>query len=173
MSVLIDEQRESTSTQIGLEDGCEGLYLAEVVHQVHMLRVGLTPDGPQRVHIHPAHTDGEDLDARLPGLCRHLLHRVLGAPVRYDHGDAGDVHVGGPGALWLSEGCLHGVLDSQAGHGAGGQVVHRLHRPLHICLEYNSSVFVNVGGLVFWGFLLQTVSEKLYLENQINILQKE
>ena len=125
-------ERTLTSAQLGLEHGVQGLYPAKVSHQEDVLRVRLAPDGLQRLHVHAAHADGEDLNARPPGLGRHLLHGVLGPPVRHHHGDAWDEEGGRPRPLLLGEHRVHGVLQGQARHGARGQVLHTPHRPLHL-----------------------------------------
>lgn len=123
-----------TSTQFGLEHRDEGFYLAEVGHQVNMLRVRLTPYGLQRVHIHPAHSDSKDLDAGLPRLSRDLLHRVLRPPISHDHSDSWDEQFCRACSLFLSEGLLHGVLDGQTGHGTSGEVLHVPHGLLYLSL---------------------------------------
>lgn len=97
-----------------------------------MLRVWLTPYGLQRVHIHPADSDGKDLDAGLPRLSCDLLHCVLRPPVSHNHSDSWDVQVCGSCSLFLREGCLHGVLDGQTSHCSCGQVLHVPHRLLHL-----------------------------------------
>ena len=79
-------ERTLTSAQLGLEHSVQGLYPAKVSHQVHVLRVRLAPDGLQRLHVHAAHADGEQLDAGVAGALGHLLHVVLGPPVRHDDG---------------------------------------------------------------------------------------
>lgn len=121
-----------TSTQFGLEHRDEGLDLAEVGHQVNVLGVRLAADGLQGIHVHPAHADGKDLDAGLPRLLRHLLHRVLRPPVSHYHGDAWDVQACSSGPVLLGEGHLHEELDGQAGHRPRGQVLHAPHSLLHL-----------------------------------------
>lgn len=123
-----------TSTQFGLEHRDEGFYLAKVGHQVHMLRVWLTPYGLQSVHIHPAHSNSKDLDASLPRLSRNLLHCILRPPISHNHSDSWDVQVCWSCSIFLGEGCLHGVLDGQTGHCPCGEVLHVPHRLLHLSL---------------------------------------
>lgn len=123
-----------TSTQFGLEHRDEGLYLAKVGHQVHMLRVWLTSYGLQSVHVHPANSDSKDLDASLPRLSRNLLHRVLRPPVGHNHSDSWDVQVCWSCSIFLSEGCFHGVLDGQTGHCSCGKMLHVPHCLLHLSL---------------------------------------
>lgn len=128
------ENRFITSAQFGLEHRDEGFYLAEVGHQVHVLRVWLTPYCLQSVHIHPAHSDSKDLNAGLPRLSCNLLHRVLRPPISHNHSYSWDVQLCWSCSVFLSEGCLHGVLDGQTGHCPCGEVLHVPHRPLHLSL---------------------------------------
>ncbi len=99
-----------------------------------MLRVWLTPDGFQSAHIHPAHSDGKDLDPSLPCLSRYFLHRVLRSPISHYHGDSWDVQVCRSCSMFLSERCLHGVLDGETSHRPCGEVLHVPHCLLHLSL---------------------------------------
>lgn len=97
-----------------------------------MLGVRLAPDGLQRVHIHPSYSNCEDLDARLPRLCGHLLHRVLRTPIGHNHSDPRDLQACCSRPVFLGEGRFHGVLDRQTGHCSRGEVPHAPHRLLHL-----------------------------------------
>lgn len=121
-----------TSTQFGLEHRDKGLYLAKVGHQVHMLRMWLTPNGLQSVHVDPANSNSKDLDARLPREGCNLLNLVLRPSVSHNHSDSWDVQVGWSCPIFLSEGCFHGVLDGQTSHCACGKVLHVPHGLLHL-----------------------------------------
>lgn len=80
-----------TSTQFGLEHRDQGFYLAKVGHQMHMLRVRLTPYGPQCVHIHPAYSNSKNLDASLSCLSCNLLYCVLRSSISHNHSNSWDV----------------------------------------------------------------------------------
>jgi len=98
-----------------LLDDSVGLHVEDMVFQGdagHLL---------QGAHVRAVHPHGVDLDARGPGGGRHLLHLVLGPPVRDDDGHLGDLAGARAGARLLGEGLVHGRLDGQARHGSGRQ----------------------------------------------------
>lgn len=126
------------TTKFSLEGRGQCFNLTEISNQKHMFFMWFTSNGLQSVHVHSSHSNSKNQDSWVTCFSSNLCHRILRSPICHYHDNSGHIlpQRSSPFCLWKRN--VHCILQSQASHGASGQVHHPPHCPFDFLLPPES-----------------------------------